>query len=137
MIDSVSVRAAAKQCQVDKNTAFLWRHRFLRQIAQHQATHESGIVEADETFFLESFKGQRYLPRPARRRGGVRIPVNTASDSISKPSLFPIEIGQHFRFKTATLHRRMPSLAESSNLLIVDNPEETFAAAEVERKVSE
>ena len=83
MIDSVSVRAAAKQCQVDKNTAFLWRHRFLRQIAQHQATHESGIVEADETFFLESFKGQRYLPRPARRRGGVGKTRGTSSDQIA------------------------------------------------------
>ena len=83
MIDSVSVRAAAKQCQVDKNTAFLWRHRFLRQIALHQATHESGIVEADETFFLESFKGQRHLPRPARRRGGVGKTRGTSPDQIA------------------------------------------------------
>ena len=35
----------------------LLRHRFLQQAGQHRATHESGIVEADETFFLESFKG--------------------------------------------------------------------------------
>ncbi|MNR49901.1 hypothetical protein D3C85_1693460 [compost metagenome] len=28
----------------------------------HQATWEEGIVEVDETFFLESFKGQHRLP---------------------------------------------------------------------------
>lgn len=28
-------------------------------MATHQATREDGIVEVDETFFLESFKGQR------------------------------------------------------------------------------
>lgn len=70
LIEGVSLREAAKRCGVDKNTAFLWRHRFLRQAAEHRAEHESGIVEADETFFLESFKGQRQLPRAARRRGG-------------------------------------------------------------------
>ena len=54
--------------QFIKGTAFRWRHRFLRLIAEHRAQHESGIVEADETFFLESFKGQRKLPRVARKR---------------------------------------------------------------------
>ena len=72
-----------RKCQIDKNTAFLWRHRFLQQIARHQATHESGIVEADETFFLESFKGQRHLPRPARRRGGVGRTRGTSPDQIA------------------------------------------------------
>lgn len=83
MIDGASVRAAAKCCQIDKNTAFLWRHRFLQQAAQHQAVHESGIVEADETFFLESFKGQRYLPRLARRRGGVGRTRGTSPDQVA------------------------------------------------------
>lgn len=71
LIEGQTVRAAARRCGIDKNTAFLWRHRFLARISQHQATHEEGIVEADETFFLESFKGQRQLPRIARKRGGV------------------------------------------------------------------
>lgn len=82
LIDGISVRQAARYCEIDKNTAFLWRHRFLRQAATHRATHESGIVEADETFFLESFKGQRKLPRPARKRGGVGRTRGTGSDQI-------------------------------------------------------
>lgn len=71
LIDGVSVREVAQRCGVDKNTAFLWRHRFLKTASAHRAEHEGGIVEADETFFLESFKGQRKLHRPARKRGGV------------------------------------------------------------------
>lgn len=71
LIEGVSVREVAQRCGVDKNTAFLWRHRFLKTASAHRAEHESGIVEADETFFLESFKGQRKLHRPARKRGGV------------------------------------------------------------------
>ena len=71
LIEGASLREVARRCQIDKNTAFRWRHRFLRDAAGHRAEHEAGIVEADETFFLESFKGQRHLPRPARHRGGV------------------------------------------------------------------
>ncbi len=71
LIDGTSVRVAAQRCGIAKNTAFLWRHRFLSAATDHQARHEQGIVEVDETFFLQSFKGQRQLPRPARRRGGV------------------------------------------------------------------
>lgn len=83
LIDGVSVRAAARECRIDKNTAFRWRHRFLQQVARHRATHEGGIVEADETFFLESFKGQRCLPRPARRRGGVGRTRGTSPDQVA------------------------------------------------------
>ena len=46
------------------------------------AKHESGIIEADETFFLESFKGQRHLPRAPRQRGGVSVTRGTGPDQI-------------------------------------------------------
>ncbi|ENY77361.1 hypothetical protein C206_12464 [Pseudomonas putida TRO1] len=38
--------------------------------ASENDTELENIVEADETYFLESFKGQRELPRQARHRGG-------------------------------------------------------------------
>lgn len=82
LIEGVSVRAAARQCGIAKNTAFLWRHRFLKAAIDHQAAHEQGIVEVDETFFLQSFKGQRHLPRPARRRGGAGATRGTGPDQI-------------------------------------------------------
>lgn len=71
LIQGVSVRTTAQRCRIDKNAAFLWHYRFLKQAAWHRALHESGIVEAHETFFLESPKEQRRVPRPARRRGSV------------------------------------------------------------------
>lgn len=59
------------------------RQRFLQRAAQHRATHESGLVEGDETFLRESFKGLRHLPRPARRRGGVGRTRGTSPDQIT------------------------------------------------------
>jgi hypothetical protein len=82
LIDGRTISQAAENCDVSRTTAFLWRHRFLRAMAEHRALHESGIVEADETFFLESFKGQRKLPRPARKRAGVGRTRGTGKDQI-------------------------------------------------------
>lgn len=62
LIEGVSLREAARRCQIDKNTVFRWRHRFLHDAAGHRAEHESGIVEADETFFLESLKASETYP---------------------------------------------------------------------------
>ena len=85
-----SVAAAARRCGVAASTAFRWRHRFLAAPALDKPTRLDGIVEADETFILESFKGRRAdLPRPARTRGGKpqkpglsaeQIPVLVARD---------------------------------------------------------
>jgi len=96
LIDGTSVRQAAQCCGVDKNTAFRWRHRFLEAAATHRPAHEGGIVEADETFFLESFKGQRKLPRPARKRAGVgayweRIAVLVVRDRSGQTADFRLE----------------------------------------------
>lgn len=90
LISGETVVKAAKRCGVDYTTAFRWRHRFLEALNRDKPTSLSGIVEADETFILESFKGKRRgLPRSARKRGGKaskrglsaeQIPVMVARD---------------------------------------------------------
>lgn len=89
LIRSLTVRQAAADCGIAKNTSFKWRHRFLQRPAQQKARQMQGVAEADETFFIESFKGQRHLARPPRKRGGTgakrslqvkRIPVLIVRD---------------------------------------------------------
>ena len=66
MIEGKSLAKTAKLCGVHPTTAFRWRHRFLRAPADDKPRSLSGIVEADETFILESFKGRwSDLPRKA------------------------------------------------------------------------
>lgn len=90
MIDGVSTAKAAARCGVHYTTAFRWRHRFLASLAGDKPKALAGIVEGDETFILESFKGKRSgLPRKSRKRGGTsskrglsaeQIPVIVARD---------------------------------------------------------
>jgi hypothetical protein len=90
LITGESLVKAADRCDVAVSTAFRWRHRFLAAPALDKPSRLTGIVEADETFILESFKGRRSdLPRRARKRGGTaakrglsaeQIPVLVARD---------------------------------------------------------
>ena len=90
LINGETVAKAAARCKVAYTTAFRWRHRFLSALNLDKPPCLTGIVEADETFILESFKGKRsFLPRPSRKRGGKahkrglsaeQIPVIVARD---------------------------------------------------------
>ena len=94
-----TVRKSAERCQVAVGTAFRWRHRFLKAIKTNVAPL-GGIVEADETYLLESRKGSRAWQkakdgkadppeRKPRKRGGKaakrglsreRTPILIATD---------------------------------------------------------
>lgn len=80
MTQGLSIRKAAKSCGINKNTSFKWRHRFLQIPATQQPVQMTGIVEADETFFLESLKGQRNIDRSPRKRGGKASQRGTSKE---------------------------------------------------------
>ena len=89
LADGISLRKVAGRCDVALSTAFRWRHRHLAAPKDVQAPSLTGIVEADETYFLRSAKGSRKLLRAPRKRGGVastpglsdeHVPVLVACD---------------------------------------------------------
>lgn len=82
MVQGLSIRKSAKNCAISNKTSFKWRHRFLQLPATCQSRKMNGIVEADETYFLESFKGQRQLSRPARKRGGKAAKKGTSKEQV-------------------------------------------------------
>ena len=70
---SIAAGAQGRQgCKVNKNTAFKWRHRFLK--AQNQSKDQSlaGIAEVDEIFLLESSKASASCR--ARRANAAALP---------------------------------------------------------------
>jgi transposase-like protein len=71
VLNSTTVRGAARAVSVHRNTSFRWRHRFL-DLAKHDRPQRlTGIAEADELYLLESQKGARNLDRAPRRHGGA------------------------------------------------------------------
>lgn len=114
MTDHCSIRRIVKAgIGVNHVTVWRWRHRFLKAAANDNAAILSGVIEADETFFVRSFKGHRgwikgkppedRAARPsawgATKRGlsDEQVPVLTALDNAGGvyeailPSLAAIE----------------------------------------------
>lgn len=103
MLASNTVRNTAAALGVHKTTAFRWRHRFLEAISQMQPDQLGGMVEADETYFLESYKGQRNsLPRKAKKRGTPAKKRGLSSEQI------PVLVARN-RSNGATLTAVLPS----------------------------
>jgi len=73
MWEGVSLRKAAKKLNINLRTSFRWRHTFLKNPAKHGVSELNGVIEADETFLPQNFKGKRRIERPSRKRGGGRI----------------------------------------------------------------
>jgi transposase-like protein len=57
MINGFSLRKSAKECEINLQTAFNWRHKILQALAAKEETPLSGIIESDETYFSDNFKG--------------------------------------------------------------------------------
>ena len=99
--EGLSVHQAAERLDVAPSTAFRWRHRFLQLPQNAKARALLGVVEADETYFLRSYKGQQVKGRVRRRRGGSaakrglsdeQVPVLVARDRSGSTTDFILEI---------------------------------------------
>jgi transposase-like protein len=108
MLNSETLRKAAARCHIHLSTSFLWRHRFLKLADALNAGELSGIVEADQTMFRESFKGQRKITqRQARKRGNDDkkaakwVPVLVARDRSAGEADFVLK---HFTRKKLDQH---------------------------------
>jgi transposase-like protein len=79
---ATTVRRAAEQLGVHRNTTFRWRHRMLAWPKRDSQAPLRDIVEADEMFVLESRKGARQLHRPPRKRGGHATRRGVSSEHV-------------------------------------------------------
>ncbi len=77
MIRGFSLKRCHEEVEISARTAFFWRHKILFAIADEIKNDTlDGLVETDETYFLESHKGKRNIDwkkmgRLPRTRGGV------------------------------------------------------------------
>lgn len=136
---SRSLRRAAADLQIHRNTALRWRHRFLRGLKAERPATLQGITEADETYFLESRKGCRKLQRPARRRGGKAgkaglsnelVCVLVARDRSGQTLDWVMGRGQ---MTTAALAGALQSVLAKDALLVSDgNPTYRYFAQEAQ-----
>src|SRR5471032_471613 len=141
LLNSDSVRKAAQQLGIHRNTSFRWRHRFLALAKTDRPRCLHGIVEADEMYLLESEKGARHLLRPARRRGGharqrgissEQVCILVARDRTGQTIDFVTGKGQ--LTKTQLLHCLLPVI--DRDILLVTDGHAAYAAFARETGIS-
>ena len=132
LLQGLSVSQAATTLDVADTTAFRWRHRFLQLAQTVKATTLAGVVEADETFFLRSSKGQRSGRKPRKRggrasreaRGMDLMPVLVARDRSGATADFLLEA-----VSKACLSQALKPRIQSDAILCTDGSAAMAAAA--------
>ncbi len=76
MLDQKTLKQSSEECDISVSTAFIWRHKILDTLSElTEKAYLTGVVEADETFFNVSFKGNHKrshdfsMPHKAHKRG--------------------------------------------------------------------
>ena len=89
MMDKKTLREASEECGISMSTAFSWRHKILDVL--HGISGKvflDGMVEADETFFDVSYKGNHknfVLPREPHKRGHSVRTKGLSSEKVCVP----------------------------------------------------
>ena len=92
MMDKKTLKQSSEECHISMSTAFTWRHKILDTLSElTEKTRLTGVVEADETFFNVSYKGNHKrsrdfsMPRKAHKRGNDVHAKGLSSEKVCVP----------------------------------------------------
>ena len=133
MILGLSIRHAAEHIEVCVKTSFYMRHRILDAIRLYTGMgHLEGVIEMDETYFAESFKGNHVksgftMPRPSRKRGGEVKKRGISSEQVcvltglDRQGNIYAELVCKGRMKSSDLSRALEGHIEVGSILCTDS----------------
>lgn len=126
MVEGYTLPKIAKRLKIHLSTAFYWRHKVLFSLRSLGFETLKGIVESDETFFKESFKGHEVIDRKPKKRGGrdkkrgisnLKIAVVVAQDRNGKVIARKAGTG---RIRAEEINAVIGDHIDSSSLLCTD-----------------
>jgi len=112
---------------INKKTAFDWRHKILSGLENSNKGTFQGITESDDTFFLISEKGSRYLNRLPRKRGGTakkrgisneQVAVIVTADRVSEIDMQVAGLG---RIKKIDIEKAIGKRVSEQTILCSDS----------------
>jgi transposase-like protein len=84
MVDGVTLPKIAEELEIHVSTALYWRYKILIALRSIGFSTLKGIIESDETYFLESDKGKKSVTnRKPRERGGKAKKRGISKEQIS------------------------------------------------------
>jgi len=91
MVEGMTLPKIAQELDIHVSTAFYWRHKILNALRSLGFATLKGIIESDETYFLESDKGKKQIGhcKPCKR-GGVAKKRSISDEACKKNVFSPI-----------------------------------------------
>lgn len=127
VVESVSIRKAAKKIGVNVKTIFDWRHKLLSSLSSMNGQSFSGIVECDDKQVDFNNKGDRNLKRKPYKRPSDRetkrgvsndkISIIVAADRKGNSTMHVAKIG---RVDAVSIEKTIGDLMNSKNVLCSD-----------------
>jgi len=115
MLQGYSLRQICRRMDICLKTAFDWRHKILGSLSTDESTKLTGIIEADETFFLFSEKGNKKIKhRKSRRRGGEASKKGINKDHVTVLTVYERKTSKCFN--TVVCRGRITKRAIESGL---------------------
>ena len=133
MMNGFTVRKSAEICGVNKDTAFIWRHKILDALQNMQTNVTlEGIVEADEAVFPISYKGNHKksvifkMPHKAHKHGKQTYKKGLSREKVCVPcavtrnGLSLAKVTNLGRVSANTLHKAFDNRIVSNSELCTD-----------------
>ena len=127
LIESVSIRKAAKKLDINMATIFAWRHKLLSSLSEINGCKFNGIVECDDKQLNISEKGNKHLDREAYKRPSDRqtkrgissdkISVMVATDRHKNPLM---KVAKRGRIDVKSIEQTIGNHVDTENVLCSD-----------------
>ena len=128
MMEGWSIRKSAEFCGISVRTAFFWRHKILdllRQKLNRMKLH--GVVEADDTFIRESYKGNSPPDREPYKRGepaskpGISSEQICITTAIDRSGKVYGKVSARGRATSSVLKKVLAKRIDANAILVTDN----------------
>lgn len=120
MLLGLSLNESADKCGIHRNTAFAWRHKVLDALQKlAESVNLDGIVEADETFFPLSYKGNsKGLKASAVKKRGLSNDQVCVPCAVNRSGLSIAKVANRARVKEKGLDAVLSGrIAPGSNIV--------------------
>lgn len=128
MIEGYSIRKSAEYCNISIRTAFFWRHKILDVLRQKLSRIKlRNIVEADDTFFRESYKGNEPPDRESYHRGssaskrGISSEQICVSTAVDRDGRVYGKVSARGRANAVQIKKALGKRIDASAILVSDN----------------
>lgn len=133
-LNGLSIRKTAEICEINKTTAFYWRHK-INDALQNMMKDVilDGVIEGDETFFNVSYKGNHssehssfVMPRRPHKRGKSIHKRGLSREKVCVPCLVNrnglsyAKISNKGRVSSQDLHNVLDGRIKEGSVLVTD-----------------